>query len=132
MSTSTACPDQLRNAGRSTHGRLQTQLLRPQGTGTEAKGSCLWPSSLGWRGAAPEIVMQGAGGGGKGGIPMCPTPGQHVCQQLTLSEGVSLVAAPLRVSRWHVRTVEFYSHFSSSGMSLRTGDMAAVHLILRF
>lgn len=49
-------------------------------------------------GCPPEIETQGAGERGEGQDPVCPAPAQHTCQQPTLSVGVSLAPAPLRVS----------------------------------
>lgn len=48
-------------------------------------------------------------GDSKDGIRTRPCP----CSAYpTLSEGVSLAVVPLRMSRWHVRAVEFYSYFT--------------------
>lgn len=72
--------------------------MRPQGTGAEANLLPVARLSGLEGGCPPEIETQGAGERGKGRIPACPGAAQHTCPRPTLSEGVSLAAAPLRAS----------------------------------
>ena len=61
-------------------------------------------------------------------LPPPPPAGTFVNSRLPSS-----VLAPLRVSRWHVRALEFDSHFYSGGRLLQAGGyIAAAYLILRF